>query len=74
MNKIDYIICEVNKIEVYKDCPLVNEIDAYLNQFGFVRTDTHYWQDKYPWGDAFYIQRKHLRIGKILLKNKKLSI
>ena len=67
INKIDYIICEVNKIEVYKDCPLVNEIDAYLNQFGFIRTDTHYWQDKYPWGDAFYIQRKHLRIGKILL-------
>ncbi len=71
INNIDYIICEVNKEEVYKNCPLISEIDTYLNRFGFIRTDTHYWQDKYPWGDAFYIQKKHITFQKLVISKVK---
>jgi len=61
LKNIDYIICEVNKKELYKDCALVKDVDNYLRNFGFIRTDTHFWQDKYPWGDAFYIKKKYLK-------------
>ena len=71
INNIDYIICEVNKEEVYKNCPLITEIDTYLSRFGFIRTDTHYWQDKYPWGDAFYIQKKHITFQKLVISKVK---
>ena len=55
---IKYIILEVNKKELYKGCPLVKDIDNFLNKYGFVRTDTHYWMDSYSWGDAFYIKKE----------------
>ena len=54
---IKYIILEVNKKELYEGCPLVEDIDNFLKNYGFIRTDTHYWMDSYSWGDAFYIKK-----------------
>lgn len=51
---IDYIICEVNRDEVYKDCARVEELDEYLGTFGFKRVETTW--DGGTWGDAFYIK------------------
>ena len=52
LNQIDYIYTEVNIKHLYKDCPLLSDIDSYLKGFGFVRLDTRMTQN--GWGDAFY--------------------
>lgn len=52
LEAIDYILCEVNRAEVYKGCPDVSQIDNYLAQFGFKRIETN-WAG-WTWGDAFY--------------------
>ena len=70
-NNVEYIICEVNKLELYENCPLVGDIDSFLAKFGFIRTDTHYWQDSFPWGDAFYIKKNNLNLGRILFSKLK---
>ena len=49
---IDCIISEVNRKELYKDCVQVDELDKFLWEFDFVRTDTR-WVGR-TWGDAFY--------------------
>lgn len=56
MNAIDWIYTEVNKIELYKDCVLVGEMDRYLNAHGFRRISTRWVFDK-GWGDALYIRK-----------------
>lgn len=58
LNSIDYIYTEVNADYVYKGCALINEIDAYLFDFGFSRVETS-WSGNRGWGDAFYIKMKN---------------
>jgi len=53
--KVDYILCEVNRAELYKGCPMVEEIDSFLNDYGFKRDVTSW--DGYTWGDALYIKQ-----------------
>ena len=53
IQKADWIYTEVNKKEVYKNCTLVSELDAYLKSCGFVRVDTRWVRGK-GWGDALY--------------------
>lgn len=55
LNSIKYIIAEVNRDEVYEGCPMVNDIDNFLNHFGFKNVYT-YWQSK-SWGDALYVKQ-----------------
>lgn len=50
----DYVYVEINKEQVYKNCPLVNEIDEYLNNFDLIRVETS-WTDE-QWGDALYLK------------------
>ena len=54
LDKVDYILCEVNRAELYKGCPMVEEIDSFLINYGFKRTVTSW--DGYTWGDALYIK------------------
>lgn len=56
LEKIKYAYIEVNKAELYKACAMVEDIDKYLEGFGFERVQTE-WTDK-NWGDAFYIKTK----------------
>lgn len=51
-----YAYMEVNKEELYENCPHVNEIDLYMNGFGFKRVETH-WAGNTGWGDAFYLKK-----------------
>ena len=56
LNQVNYIISEVNRTEQYKGCVLINELDEYLNGFGFLRMETEWWGGDSGWGDAFYIK------------------
>lgn len=47
-----YVYSEVNDQELYKGCALVEEVDAYLWQYGFVAKETKMTGNH--WGDKFY--------------------
>ena len=55
LKDIDYIYSEINKKELYIGCALLEEIDEYLQQFGFSRVETSMCGN-FGWGDAFYIK------------------
>jgi FkbM family methyltransferase len=57
LEKIDYIISEVNRQELYENCCLVEDLDNYLSSFAFTRVETE-WSGT-SWGDALYI-KNHL--------------
>lgn len=48
----EHAYVEVNLDHLYKGCPLIGEIDAYMDGFGFVRKETK--MTKQGWGDACY--------------------
>ena len=54
LNDFDFIYCEVNEKELYVGCPLITDIDEYLNSFNFKRVLTNI--TGHGWGDAFYIK------------------
>lgn len=55
LKNINYILCEVNRDEVYENCAKVDQIDRYLRQFNFDRVETTW--DGEIWGDALYIKK-----------------
>jgi FkbM family methyltransferase len=57
LSNIDYIITEVNRLDVYKSCVKIDQLDSYLNTYGFCRVETS-WYD-IGWGDALYIKRNN---------------
>lgn len=54
LEKIKYVVSEVNRDEVYENCVLVDELDEFLSQFDFERIDTN-WAGGI-WGDALYVK------------------
>ena len=52
LDKIDYIFTEFNIIEMYEGCPSLQDLDNFLQPFGFIRRET--WNVDNSWGDAFY--------------------
>ncbi len=56
LHNVKYLYLEVNRKHLYQGCPLVEELDAYLAPFGFIRIET-YWAGNTGWGDAFYIRK-----------------
>lgn len=54
LSQIDIIVAEVNRGEMYEGCPMIDDIDLYLNKFNFERK-TVYWQSE-SWGDALYVK------------------
>ncbi|NET44185.1 FkbM family methyltransferase [Okeania sp. SIO2B3] len=53
---VDGINIEVNYEEIYQGCPLIDDIDEFLEKVGFdrVATTTPY---HHSWGDAFYVKK-----------------
>lgn len=51
-----YAYLEVNKEELYKGCPHVEDLDMYLMGFGFRRAETS-WAGNFGWGDALYLRK-----------------
>lgn len=56
--ELDYIYTEVNDQELYKGCCLVEDLDLYLDECGFIRTQTVW--TKNHWGDALYVKKSLL--------------
>ena len=54
LDKIQLIVAEVNRDEMYEGCPMIEEIDSYLQGFGFQRLAVE-WQSE-SWGDAVYFK------------------
>ena len=52
----NYCYVEVNKTPMYKDIPLVEDIDDYLAEFGFEAVEEKY--TGAGWGDKFYIKKQ----------------
>lgn len=52
---IQWIYTEVNQKLVYKECTLINDLDAYLKIHNFRRVATR-WVDGKGWGDALYVR------------------
>lgn len=52
--KLDFVMSEVNKAEVYKGCTQIGELDSILKDFRRVET---YWVADQGWGDAFWVRR-----------------
>lgn len=52
LENIDAMILEVNRDEVYEGCPLIEDIDNFLEPLGFSRI-IEVWQS-ISWGDALY--------------------
>jgi FkbM family methyltransferase len=63
---VDYIICEVNRKELYENCVLVGELDKYLKGYNLIRVQTKWYEKTIPWGDAFYIRKSEISIGTII--------
>jgi FkbM family methyltransferase len=59
LEHINIIFIEVNAIEMYKDCVLIDDLDKFLEQHGFIREETfwYYHKEEKTWGDAIYISK-----------------
>lgn len=57
LHQFKWAYLEVNKAYLYKNCPLVEDLDMYLLGFGFKRVET-YWCGNTGWGDALFIKRQ----------------
>ena len=70
LNDIKWIYSEVNKIELYRGCALVEDLDLFLSKKGFTRAATR-WAWRSGWGDALWV-RNDLMVNPILpnLKSK----
>lgn len=56
LHKVKYAYLEVNKKHEYKDCPLLSDIDSYMDSFGFKRVELE-WCGGFSWGDAMYLKK-----------------
>ena len=56
LKHVDYLMCEVNRAEVYENNAYIGQIDEFLADYGMRRVETD-WAGVI-WGDAFYIKEK----------------
>jgi FkbM family methyltransferase len=55
LTSVKWVYTEVNRKEIYKSCPMVDEIDAFMKTQGFCRVATR-WSFRDDWGDALYVR------------------
>lgn len=59
LNFIDYIMCEINRAEVYKNCVKIDELKKFLSTYGFELVEETW--DGNTWGDGLFIKNKKIR-------------
>ena len=55
LNNIDYIMIEINRAEVYENCPMVEDIQSFLSQYNFELVEENWLGG--TWGDGFFIKK-----------------
>lgn len=55
LHSFDYVYSEVNSSQVYSGIKQIEDIDKYLESFGFIRVAT-FWT-RAGWGDALYLRK-----------------
>lgn len=58
INRFKIIYTEVNIEELYKGCCLLEDIDKYLESYGYKRVKLY--MTEYKWGDAIYLHKSLL--------------
>jgi FkbM family methyltransferase len=58
LDEVKYLYTEVNRLEVYKNCTLIKELDNFLKSKGFKRIATR-WHWIEGWGDALYVRNNY---------------
>jgi FkbM family methyltransferase len=58
LKNVDYIIAEINRDEVYKNCAKIDELCQFLGQFGFVFVEQN-WVGG-TWGDGLFVKKNKL--------------
>lgn len=59
LKDVSWIYTEVNRKHVYESCPLIGDIDKFLQSQGFRRVATR-WSFGEDWGDALYARERKL--------------
>lgn len=58
LENIDYIIAEINRDEVYKDCAKVQDLEIFLSDYGFSLVEQNWIGG--TWGDGLFVKSKLL--------------
>jgi hypothetical protein len=58
LEKIDYIMSEINRDELYENCAKIEELEVFLGHFGFKLVEEN-WAGG-TWGDGFFIKKDKL--------------
>ena len=58
LEKIQYVLTEVNLAELYKNCARIEDLDYFLGKYNFKRVETGLEVETQTWGDALYIKEK----------------
>ena len=74
LHNVDYIIIEINRDLLYENNPLVQDIDLFLQEYDFIRSESRWASTRLPFGDAFYIKRKHLTKRRIIFSQIKIKL
>jgi len=61
LSKIDMIVTEVNRAELYENCAFITEMDVFLRYYGFRRILTN-WEGR-TWGDAIYVKESLIKLA-----------
>lgn len=56
LEKIDCIVSEVNREELYENCAKIWELESFLSPYGFHMQEVN-WAGQ-TWGDAFFLKEK----------------
>jgi FkbM family methyltransferase len=56
LHKIDYILTEINRAEIYKDCAKIDELEIFLKPYGFKFVEENWAGSNGTWGDGFFIK------------------
>ena len=55
LDKVKYVYSEVNTVEMYEGCVLIDQLDSFLINYDLVRVRTGL-HGSQTWGDGFYIK------------------
>jgi FkbM family methyltransferase len=74
ISEFNWIYTEVNSSEVYKECTLIEDLDAFLSEKGFSRVTTR-WVLGVGWGDALYLNNgsQDIKVRRVAVKIKDLN-